>query len=67
LALAFETADELDALVPTIAEGLERFVLNPNAFGQANPAAYASFTAHAVAGQFADVFERAAQQHHSIG
>ena len=67
LALAFETADELEALVPTIAEGLERLVLNPGAFGQVNPAAYAPFTAHAVAGQFADVFERAAQQHHSIG
>ena len=67
LALTFETANELEALVPTIAEGLERLVSNPGAFGQANPAAYAPFTAHAVAGQFADVFERAAQQHHSIG
>ena len=67
LALGFETAGELEALVPTIAEGLERLASNPGAFGQINPAAYAPFTAHAVAGQFADVFERAAQQHHSIG
>ena len=67
LALSFETADELEALVPAIAEGLERLISNPGAFGEVNPAAYAPFTAHAVAGQFADVFERAAQQRHSIG
>ena len=67
LALAFGTADELDALVPAIAEGLERLVSNPGAFGQANPAAYAPFTAHAVAGEFADVFERATQRCNSIG
>ena len=66
LALAFETTDDLESLVPTIAEGLEHLISNPGAFGQANPTAYAPFTAHAVAGQFADVFERAAQLHHSI-
>ena len=67
LALAFETANELETLVPTIAEGLERLATNPGAFGKVNPAAYAPFTACAVAGQFADVFERATQRHHSIG
>jgi Glycosyl transferase 4-like domain len=67
LALTFETASELEALVPAIAEGLERLASNPKAFGQANPLAYAQFSAHAVAGQFADVFQRAVQQHHSIG
>ena len=66
LALAFETANQLEALVPNIAEGLERLIRNPDAFGHANPAAYAPFTAHAIAGRFADVFERAAQRRHSI-
>ncbi len=67
LALAFETTNELETSVLTIAEGLEHLALNPGAFGQANPAAYAPFTAHAVAGRFAEVFERATQRHHSIG
>lgn len=67
LALAFETPDELDSLVPAIAEGLESLALKPDAFGKVAPSAYAPFTAYAVAGQFASVFERAGQQYHSIG
>jgi hypothetical protein len=61
LALAFETPNELDALVPAIAEGFEHLMRNPSSYGQIDPMAYAHFTAHAVAGQFADVFERAVQ------
>ena len=67
LAFAFQTFDELETLVPAIAEGLERLATNPGAFGRADPAAYAPFTAHAVAGQFAEVFDRAVQRRHSIG
>jgi len=67
LALAFSTAEELKVLIPAIAEGLERLVTHPSAYGQAAPEAYAQFTAHAVAGQFVDVFERAAQWRHLIG
>jgi hypothetical protein len=67
LAFAFETPDQLEALVPAIASGLERIASTPDAFGQVDPAAFAPFTAHAVAGQFADVFERAVQQSPSIG
>jgi hypothetical protein len=62
LALAFDTPDKLGALVPIIADGLERFVTNPNAFGQVDPVAYTPFTAYAIAGHFANVFERAVQQ-----
>lgn len=67
LTFAFETPDELQALVPAIADGMARLALNPGAFGQANPAVYAPFTARAVAGQFADVFRRAVQHRYSIG
>ncbi len=67
LALAFETLDELETMVPVIAEGIAHLATNPGAFGQADPAAYAPFTAHAVAGQFADVFDRAVHLRHSIG
>ncbi len=58
LAFTFETPDELEALAPAIAEGLERLASNSGAFGKANPAAYAPFTARAVAGHFANVFEQ---------
>lgn len=64
LALAFESPGQLETLVPAIAEGVERLTSNPCAFGKADPAAYAPYTAHAVAGRFADVFERAAARLH---
>ncbi len=67
LTLAFETPDELQALVPAIAEGISRVASNLGAFGKANPATYAPFTACAVAGRFADVFQHAAQHCFSIG
>jgi hypothetical protein len=60
IALAFETPDELGALVPAIAEGLERLATDPAALGRIDPSAYAPFTAHAVAARFASVFEAAA-------
>ena len=66
LALSFGTTEELSRLIPAIAEGLERLVLNPGSFGQANPDAYSQFTARAVAGQFAQVFEQATKQYHPL-
>jgi len=60
MTLAFETTDELESLVPAVAEALERLAKNPDAFGRADPSAYAGFTAKAVAGQFAQVFNSVA-------
>jgi hypothetical protein len=57
LALAFDTNDQLDSLVPAISEGIERLAANPKAFGAPDPSAYAEFTAKAVAGRFAQVFD----------
>ena len=59
LALAFETEHEMENLVPVIASGFDSLAANPDAFGHVDPKAYAPFTANAIAGQFADVFERA--------
>jgi hypothetical protein len=67
LAFAFDTPNELETLVPAIANGLERLASDPDALGKADPTAYAPFTAHAIAGQFATVFERAVQHCCSIG
>lgn len=65
IALAFETKLELDALVPAIVQGLERIATNPSSLGQVDPEAYAPFTARAVAGQFASIFERVASPFYS--
>lgn len=62
LALTFETPNELDALIPAIAKGLERLASNPDVFGHADPSTYEQFTACAVARQFANVFECAMHQ-----
>jgi hypothetical protein len=56
VALAFNTNDELERLIPAISEGIDRLVADPRAFGKADPSAYAEFTAKAVAGRFAQVF-----------
>lgn len=58
LALAFENRDELGSLVSQVAEGLERLTNETASFGSIDPEAYAPFTAHAVAGKFAEIFER---------
>jgi hypothetical protein len=65
LALAFETPDELHALVPTIAEGLERLATRAGSCGRPDPAAYAAFTAQSIAERFAEAFQRAMQPHRS--
>jgi hypothetical protein len=58
LTLAFDTYKELVALEGDIANCLRTLVVEPERLGRADPAAYASFTAHAVAGRFAAIFNR---------
>ena len=60
IALAFETAGELEALIPAIAAGLERLATRPASLGAIDSAAYAPFTAHAIAGRYALLFEEVA-------
>lgn len=54
-AFGFSSPVDLGAIVPAIADDLIRLALKPGSFGTVNPAAYASFTACAVAGHFAEV------------
>jgi hypothetical protein len=56
VALGFEDAEALSALSGDIAEGLRRLASEPASLGRADPHAYAPYTAHAVAGRFAAIF-----------
>jgi len=56
-AFAFESPDELEGLTPSIAAALRDLALNPDEMGQADPAAYAPYTAKAVTRQFAELFD----------
>lgn len=57
IAIAFETAEELNHLPRQIADGLSRLVTNPQSLGRADSTAYADFTAQAIAGRYADIFD----------
>ena len=56
-ALAYQGEETRAALVEEVARALAQVAADPASLGQADPAAFADFTAHAVAGQFARVFE----------
>ena len=59
-AFGFDTQDSLDALGPALTEGLVTLATRPETFGTVNRAAYAPYTAEAVAGNFARIFDRLA-------
>jgi len=61
LAHGFGDPAGLEALTPALAEALARLATAPESLGAPNPEAIAPYTAHAVAGQFAEVFEKAAR------
>ncbi|MCU1625045.1 MAG: hypothetical protein JWL79_3890 [Frankiales bacterium] len=56
--LAFDSAETLAALKPEIVETLVTLATSPDRYGQADPAAYAPYTARAVAGRFATIFDQ---------
>lgn len=56
ISLAFADETELSGLRPALAAALERLAEQPQSLGRADPAAYADYTAHAVAGRFAAIF-----------
>jgi len=62
IALSFENAAELDALAPRINEALVRLLSAPESLGRVDPNAYAPYTARAVSGRFAAIFDQAAGQ-----
>lgn len=57
VALAYQGEDSRAALVGEVADALAQIALNPASLGLADPAVFAEFAAHAVAGRFARVFE----------
>ena len=57
--LAYSADAQAGELENAVADAIERIVLSPRSIGSINPTAFADYTAHAVAGKFADVFERA--------
>jgi hypothetical protein len=65
IALAFGTPGELEALPPKIAEALITLATKPESVGQVDHAAYADYTAHAVAGRFAAIFDRLREERRS--
>jgi hypothetical protein len=61
LAHAFADPAGLEALTPALADALERLATAPETLGAASPDAIAPYTADAVAGRFAEVFDKAAR------
>ena len=59
-ALAYHGEDHRAALIAAVSAELAKLATDPAAFGQADPAAYAAFTADSVAGAFARIFAAAA-------
>ena len=62
ISLAFADRPSLEELAAPLADGLRRLALEPDSLGMAAPTAYAAYTAHAVAGQFAEIFDRLAAE-----
>jgi hypothetical protein len=62
ISLAFETNEELAGLSNELGAALVRIVTDPNALGRADPAAYAPYTAGAIAAKFAAIFDRVAAE-----
>jgi hypothetical protein len=57
----FSDAAELSTLAPALSKALLEMLTEPASFGRSDPAVYDAYTARSVAGQFAEVFERAAK------
>ena len=62
LTLTFETDRDLEALEDDIANCLRILVMEPDRLGRADPAAWAPFTAQAIASGFAEIFNHVASR-----
>ncbi|QGZ93401.1 PEP-CTERM/exosortase A-associated glycosyltransferase, family [Terricaulis silvestris] len=61
VSLGFEDAEAIRNLIDPISEALVRLACEPRSFCKSDPAAFEAYTAHAVAGRFAAIFESIAQ------
>ena len=62
LTLTFETDRDLETLEDDIANCLRILVMEPDRLGRADPAAWAPFTAQAIASGFAEIFNHVASR-----
>ncbi|MFZ0422330.1 MAG: hypothetical protein WAL80_05585, partial [Xanthobacteraceae bacterium] len=60
-ALSFATPEELDALTPQFAAAIRDLATAPDTVGKVNPDAIAPYSARAVAGRFAEIFDAVAR------
>jgi hypothetical protein len=58
IAFAFSNEAELRELKEPLKKALLMLIDHPERFGEPDPAVYAPYTAHAVAGRFAGIFDR---------
>ena len=57
VALAFEDERELDSLVPCVAQAIETIISGEASLGKIDSTSYVKFTARAIAGRYAEIFE----------
>jgi hypothetical protein len=62
IAHSFRSADELDSLVPELANSLSRLVQAPEQLGSVDPRAYVPYEARAIAARYAQIFDSIAMQ-----
>lgn len=55
--LSFQSLEELGAMEQAVADGLKRLALEPSSFAPVDQSLYHDYTAQAVAGQYADLFD----------
>ena len=58
IALAFGDERDLDLLVPSAAQAIETIASGSAGIGKIDPASYTDFTARAIAGRYAHIFEK---------
>ena len=66
-ALSFATSEDLPALEVPLAEALRALAAEPESLGIADPEAYASYGAEAIACRFAQIFNQVAAEHAPTG
>jgi hypothetical protein len=66
IALAFEDNKGLERRVPDISAALATLATKPESLGSIDPASYERFTAHAVAGRFAEIFHKVVPQDQNL-
>lgn len=62
IALSFQDERTLQNMTAAIANGLRRLIEEPASLGKADPESFAPFSAHAIAGRYADIFDQLVEE-----